>query len=139
MIFTFTYAGRSSASLPEILGPDGVLFDCRMSPRSKVVEWNGAALRKLLGAQYVHASGFGNENFREANAPTKLADPEPWIARALELHAAGKNVFLMCACKSRRGCHRDTVASVISHVSGLVIDEWKAPPQPPKEGQKALF
>jgi uncharacterized protein (DUF488 family) len=72
-LYKFGYSGRlpdQLQSLAERL--DGVVVDIRFSPRSRIPDWSGGRLRKLLGKRYRHLPALGNRDYK--GGPIEFVD-----------------------------------------------------------------
>jgi uncharacterized protein (DUF488 family) len=119
-LYTFGYSGQQSdklLALAEQLDaiPYGIRSvigdDIRFSPRSRIPQWNGGRLAKLLGDRYHHLPALGNRNYK--GGPVEIVDLEAGLAQVADL-LVHQPVILLCACTQVQRCHRRLVAEAIS-------------------------
>ena len=90
--------------------PMTLLVDIRYSPRSRwLPRWSKKQLQATWGDRYRHVKALGNVNYRLADAPIQLLDPETGIRWAVEQLRAGYSLILLCACREYDRCHRKVV------------------------------
>ncbi len=119
VIFLAGYGGRHPDwLLAAATSLDAVVFDVRLSPRSRRPEWSGHRLTALLGNRYQHVPGWGNVNYR--GGPIVLADPESGLAA---WDAEDRAVILLCQCRESATCHRRTVADYLIAQRGVTVQE----------------
>jgi hypothetical protein len=119
-IYTFGYTGSTPGDLTAFAGTLGAkIVDVRLSPRSRVPHWVGAALGKKHADDYVHVPAFGNRNYNNGG-PIELADPTAGVELVSQILAA-RPVILLCACAEPALCHRSLVALHLAAVSGAPI------------------
>jgi uncharacterized protein (DUF488 family) len=121
MIYTFGYSKRSVEDVQRIVGDDGLLFDIRLSPRSRRAGFSQKALEKVFGDRYNWLYEFGNENF--TGGDVQLYDPDAGVAIIAEIaqeHVG--DIFLMCLCGDPDKCHRKQVRQLLTD-AGLEAKE----------------
>lgn len=112
-LFTFGYANaRLEQFAYRVHELRATAVDIRLVPRSRRPEWNRSRLVRALGDRYHHVRHLGNLNYRSGGA-IQLSDAAKGIDEVAELLPRGP-VVLICACRQRNGCHRDTVAALLS-------------------------
>ena len=124
-IYTIGYAGWSPDQLRatvEELGAE--LWDIRYSPWSKSPQWQGHALRRLLGPAYVHMAALGNQNYK--GGEILLVAPERAVEPARRVMAR-RPLVLLCGCKDWATCHRTVAARYLADALGAAV-EHLAPP-----------
>lgn len=103
-LYTFGYSSKQSEELLALVEQlDAVVADIRFSPRSRVPQWNGGRLARLLGDRYCHLPALGNRNYK--SGPVELVDVEQGIAQVADL-LARQPVILLCVCSDVQRCHR---------------------------------
>ncbi len=143
-IFTLGYSGSSPEAVSHILNLyDARLVDIRTNPRSRLVHWNGEALRRYLGNnRYMHVQSLGNANYKQADAPIQLINPA-LAATILRPVIEKMSIILMCGCKEAATCHRTPAAEYLAerfgadvvHIEGRMIDVKRiVPPKPEQLG-----
>lgn len=142
MFYTLYTLGYSKAKAEHLHAyaqkHDLTVVDVRLSPRSRVAEWNGGRLKALLGARYVHVPALGNINYK-SDGPITLADPEAGIKTVAALLERGP-VVLLCACADVTTCHRRVAAELISQATDAPIQHLTpADIQPPDTPQLVLW
>lgn len=107
-----------SAGLGDDAG-NAIVFDIRMTPRSRDPQWNKKSIEMAVGSfYYYHASEFGNVNYKNGG-PILIKDPSYGL-RSIEHYLSGRlPVLLLCACKDRATCHRVEVAKLIFDALGV--------------------
>lgn len=123
--WTVGYSGRTPDALREaLLRRDAVLFDIRLSPRSRQPAWNRGRLEALLGTRYTHVGELGNLNYKTSEKGIELADPAAGLKLIRE---ATRPVVLMCVCRDVEHCHRQVVADLLE-AAGWRVEEmdWDA-------------
>jgi len=119
-IYSFGYGGKKPEDVVKLVDRTGaLLLDVRLSPNSRNPMWNGSSIKNLLGDRYIHARGFGNENYK--GGPVKLHDPEMELMCVQGAFTQGVSIILMCVCKSHARCHRKDVAEFIHERTGKEI------------------
>lgn len=120
-LYTLGYSGWSPAELAATVERlSATLWDIRMSPWSKSPQWQGHALRKLLGARYAHMQALGNLNYK-TGGPIDLSDPsaaEEPARRALERGP----LILLCGCAEVTRCHRYEAAVWLVAALGVKVE-----------------
>lgn len=128
-LYTLGYSGWKPADLAATVERlDAVLWDIRMSPWSKSPQWQGHALRKLLGARYVHMQALGNANYK-SGGPIDLANPraaEEPARRVLERSP----LILLCGCADVMRCHRFEAAVWLVAALGVKVEHLSPPAAP---------
>lgn len=123
-IYTLGYWGRTVEEVRGIAEDrDGILIDVRLSPLSRLPQWNLYSLAFTLRERYRHISYFGNANFK-AGGPFKIVDFETGKAilqDILDQHPE-RNPILMCACKDVHRCHRQLVSDLLSRAFGCAVE-----------------
>ena len=87
---------------------DAIVFDVRLSPRSRRPEWSRKRLTEALGDRYQHVPEFGNINYK--GGPIEIKD---FTAGLAQVRASGKPVILMCVCGDPAKCHRTMVGRLL--------------------------
>lgn len=131
MIYTLGYSGWSPEQLRltvEALGAE--LWDIRYSPWSRSPQWQGHALRRLMGGAYVHMGVLGNQNYKGGEvllvAPDRAVEP---ARRVL----ARRPIVLLCGCKEHGACHRATAAAYLAESLGVAVEHLYPPKPAPAE------
>lgn len=88
------------------------------TPRSRVPDWSGGRLARLLSDRYRHLPALGNRNYKEG--PIELVDVELGTAQVSEL-LAGQPVILLCVCAEVERCHRRLVAEAVAIGYGVPV------------------
>lgn len=109
-LHTYGYQGGSVEDLQTYAAAGALIVDVRLSPRSRVPQWRGPALRAALGRRYVGLPSLGNLNYR-SGGPIAIATPEEGLSDLATL-AAEYPVVLLCRCPDPETCHRSTVAQM---------------------------
>jgi site-specific DNA recombinase len=126
-IYTIGYTGTRPEQLAATVHKLGAfLLDIRYNPRSRVPQWQGAAVRRLVGeANYKHARELGNANYRNGG-PIELADPDAAVPVVRAILAV-RPVVLLCACKDWRICHRREAAEFLAERLGAAVEHLSPP------------
>ena len=112
IVYTMGYSGRKLDDVQRIVQElEAVLFDIRFSPRSRSPVWNGANLRRVLGARYQHIKAHGNRNYK--GGAISVVDYE---AGKAAIARSGRPEILMCVCRDCATCHRRTVADRLGNL-----------------------
>lgn len=94
-----------------------LLIDTRKVPFSKIeafAQYNRAALQATYGKRYRPAGDFlGNVNYKNRNAPIRLAQPEAGIAGLVRYLNEGHNLILLCGCAHYAVCHRKVIVDLL--------------------------
>lgn len=118
-IYTTGYTGQHFDALRPLLDRLGaLLFDIRLSPRSRVPHWRGEALQRLLGESYRHLPALGNLNYK-TEGEICIADLNFGIQEILR---TGLPAVLLCACAKSESCHRRVVARELERMGARVIE-----------------
>lgn len=118
-LYTFGYSGRQPEELLALAEQlDAMVADIRFSPRSRVPQWSGGRLAKLLGYRYRHLPALGNRNYK--GGPMELVDPETGVAQVADL-LAHQPVILLCVCAEVERCHRRLAAEAIASRYGVAV------------------
>lgn len=128
-MFTIGYLGRTPADLLAIVEEhDGMLFDIRLSPKSRKPGFSEKRLRELFGDRYEWLYEFGNENYSGGPGGTiKLYDPDVGLEIIEDVRQdkeAPGAIFLMCACRDYNTCHRRIVGELLRG-KGYEVEEWQ--------------
>jgi uncharacterized protein (DUF488 family) len=111
-LYTFGYSGKQPDELLALAEQlDAIVVDIRFSPRSRVPQWSGGRLARLLGDRYCHLPALGNRNYK--GGPIELVDLETGIAQVADL-LAHQPVILLCVCGDVQHCHRRLAAEAIA-------------------------
>jgi len=131
-VYTMGYGGQKLPLVQKAVAELGaVIFDIRYSPRSRNPTWNGANLRRVLGARYRHVKAFGNRNYK--GGPVEIVDYE---AGKKAVEQCGRPVILMCVCRDYQRCHRRNIAEQL-RADGFEVEELD--PSAPAITQQRLF
>lgn len=110
-LYTFGYSGQQPEDLLALAEQlDAVVADIRFSPRSRIPQWNGGRLAKLLGDRYHHLPALGNRNYK--GGPVEIVDLEAGLAQVADL-LVHQPVILLCVCADIQHCHRRLAAETI--------------------------
>ena len=102
-----------------------MIVDVRKAAYSPNPAYLGASLLKRFGSMYVHLPEWGNENFKDHEAPIKIAD----FQRGYDFLFKGEKdltYILMCACARPEACHRTVLALMLrsrGHVVAELLEE----------------
>lgn len=108
-IYTLGYSGwRIEDIEAEITRLDALLADVRMVPRSRVVQWNGAALARRLGDRYVWLREFGNRDYK--GSTIDIVDFAAGEEKLKKFDSRFGSVILLCGCREVAVCHRKVLA-----------------------------
>lgn len=121
-LYTYGYTGGRLEDLQALAQAGAAIADIRLSPRSRVPQWNKIPLSGALGAAYHFIPTLGNRNYRgDLGEGIMLADVDAGLATLAELLAV-RPVVLLCACKLPEFCHRSTVATAaMARWPGLAV------------------
>lgn len=116
-ILTAGYSGHTVAELHEaVLAMNAVVLDIRMSPRSRMPDWNMDNLFRVLGPHnYRHLPDWGNLNYggrgdiKLQNPPLGLVQVVRWVRQ--------QPVILLCGCREYSECHRRVCAQLLKEYS----------------------
>ncbi|GHO97251.1 hypothetical protein KSF_072990 [Reticulibacter mediterranei] len=101
--------------------PRMLLIDTRLSPRSRLPEWNRSALHTRYGKRYRWAGAFlGNRNYA-TSGPITLAGPETGIAGLLRYTQEGHSLILLCGCHDYTRCHMQVIVSLLQQACPTVL------------------
>ncbi len=118
-VFTCGYSGKAPHDLLVIAEAlDAVLWDIRISARSRRPEWSQKQLSALLGDRYRWVPAFDNVNYK--GGPMTLADPAAGLDA---FDAETRPVILVCVCKDARQCHRSEVGALLAAERGVIVTE----------------
>ena len=121
-VYGIGYSGKQPQDIHRLaLQMDAVVFDVRLSPRSRRPEWNKGRLQTLLGDRYVHVRELGNENYK--GGPVKIADFDAGLEMVKK---SPKPVILMCVCSKPAKCHRRDIGRMLS-LRGFTFTELNGP------------
>lgn len=98
-----------------------LLIDTRMSPRSRLPEWNQSALHTHYGNRYRWAGLYlGNRNYA-TGGPITLADPAVGIAGLLLYLQEGHPLILLCGCYDFTRCRVRVIVSLLQQARPTVL------------------
>jgi hypothetical protein len=101
--------------------PRMLLIDTRLSPRSRLSEWNQPSLQARYGKRYRWAGAFlGNRNYA-TGGPIMLADPAVGIAGLLLYVQEGHPLILLCGCYDLTRCHVQVIVSLLQQACPTVL------------------
>lgn len=131
-IYTAGYSGHTLAQLKQAVAELGaVVVDIRMSPRSRMPEWNGDEMARVLGESYRHLPEWGSVNFKGRRVV--LQDPRKGFFQVQEW-AKSQPLILLCGCADFKKCHRG-VCSYLLNDNGLEAEELSWPASPVGAGK----
>lgn len=118
------YSGHSVAELALVAKSMGALVvDIRLSPRSRMPQWNYASLTQQMPKSYLHCPELGNENYKRGEI--RIANPEKGLDFVTHL-AQLRPLILLCICKEAEHCHRTTVGEMLQ-LQGYEVEELAWP------------
>lgn len=123
-IYTFGTQRRKLEELVNLVDEyDAIVIDVRYAPYSRVPEWNQPDMRYALGSGYYYSvCALGNVNYRQHDAPIKLADPKAGIEIIRKVMEDFKSVILVCYEEAPADCHRSIVATLLSEALGYPVE-----------------
>ena len=87
-----------------------VLVDVRLSPRSRVMPYNGNRLRETsarYGVRYMHLPQWGNRNYRGDHGDAVILSDYEAGAKVIDsLREEYDRIAIMCMCPNHGHCHR---------------------------------
>ena len=111
-LYTLGYTGIKPAQLlAKAIELDAIVLDTRYSPRSRVLQWNGMELARVLGQHYQHAPALGNINYKSGGA-IEINMPRVGTQQVVSMLVT-RSVILLCACPDVSTCHRRVVAEMV--------------------------
>jgi len=114
-LIPFGYAAPGAEKrLEELMAADerALIVDIRYEARSRMPQWNKAALQKRWGDRYWPLSALGNVNYNNGK-PIKLSMPEVGIPLLVEGLRKGCTLVVLCVCPSYSYCHRKVVCELV--------------------------
>lgn len=115
------YQGKTLAELrAQVIHLNAQVVDIRMSPRSRVPEWNKRRISEALHDRYLHLRALGNVNYNNREKGIELAFGHD-IALGL-LCTAQRDCILLCQCKDGASCHRAVVGRMLRD-RGMQVQE----------------
>ncbi|MDZ4768379.1 MAG: hypothetical protein SGJ24_04560 [Chloroflexota bacterium] len=103
-----------------------VVIDTRMAPRSRAPQWDGDALKQLLGvSNYQHERWLGNRNYKSVKSAIAIVNLKGGLVGPKALLDVGMSVLLLCACVEHRTCHRFIIAEALADATGHSIEHLK--------------
>jgi uncharacterized protein (DUF488 family) len=121
-VYGISYSKKQPADiLRRAMQLDAVVFDVRLSPRSRRPEWNKGRLQDAMGDRYQHVPEFGNINYK--GGPVKIQD---FDAGEALVRQSPKPVILMCVCSDPAKCHRTVVGKMLA-LRGMTFTELDDP------------
>jgi hypothetical protein len=101
--------------------PRMLLIDTRMSPRSRLTEWNQSFLHTRYGERYRWAGLYlGNRNYA-TGGPITLADSAVGTAGLLRYLQEGHPLILLCGCHDFTRCHVSLIVSLLQQACPTVL------------------
>lgn len=129
LIYTIGYATWQPEQIKaEVERLGALLWDIRMSPRSRRPEWQGSALRALLGPRYVHMAALGNKNY-QGDGPIELSAPQAAVGPALSV-LGRQPLVLLCGCRDYWNCHREAAADFLAEQINTDVTHLDPPKKP---------
>lgn len=117
-VYGIGYYGREPTQLRDMaIALDAIVFDIRLSPRSRDPRWGKANLSAVLLDRYRHVKALGNVNYK--GGAIKLRDFQAGVEAIL---MSPKCVILMCVCKHSKHCHRSVIGQQLIR-SGFAYSE----------------
>jgi uncharacterized protein (DUF488 family) len=119
-LYTLGYTGIRPAQLlakADALG--ALVLDIRYSPRSRVGQWTGTELNRLLGLRYRHLPELGNVNYKEGG-PIEINMPTVGVQQVVSILNT-QPAILLCACPDVDTCHRKIVAEMMQAKCGCEV------------------
>ena len=128
-LYTFGYLASSGQRvLHELIALAIPIVDIRLSPTSRHYGWMKEQLEQRPGITYYWLRDLGNDNYKQAingafhEPRIQLHNEEAGLQRLAALIDQHGTVALMCACSSKKLCHRILVASKASaYIPGLQV------------------
>jgi hypothetical protein len=102
-------------AIPRLLAelPQARIVDIRLSARTAIPGWSGAALHRRWGPRYLHLSSLGNMVYRQPGR-IQVADLEGGVKDLLRLLDSHQVLLLLCGCAAYERCHRRLICEHVS-------------------------
>ena len=121
-LYTYGYSGRTPHELQTLAEQlEAVVADIRFSPRSRIPDWSGGRLQKLLGDRYRHLPALGNRNYR--GGPVEFVDLATGVVEVGEL-LRQRPVILLYVCADVQRCHRLPAAEAIATRYDVTVEHF---------------
>jgi len=124
MIFTVGYHNISRKDLKDKVNEkDAAIIDIRYIPFSRNLFWTQDQLQEVFGSRYYHIKQLGNVNYKIKNS-FKISDINAGLESLSPILEKYKNIFLLCACKDLKTCHRLIIAEEIKNKLNIEYEEF---------------
>jgi uncharacterized protein (DUF488 family) len=127
-LYTFGYlTGRAERTLQELIALKTPIVDVRFSPDARQYQWTKEALESRAGIIYYWIRDLGNENYKSAltgkfqELRIKIHDKATGLIELSAILDEHGHAALMCACSSKKTCHRIEVASLAKERLGVQV------------------
>src|SRR5688572_14361694 len=121
-VFTCGYSGHTVAQLKKAVEQHNArVLDIRLSPRSRMPEWNGEALSKELGKRYLPFPILGNLNYK-TGGPIQIRNGKNGCDIIVKNLLPSHSLILLCGCRDYDSCHRAVVAQML-HALNIPTEE----------------
>lgn len=112
-VLTAGYSGHTAAQLKQAAESlNARVLDIRLSPKSRIPEWNEFYLKEALGWRYYHLPALGNLNYKTGEA-IKIQHPVLGCDIVAQLQET-KSLILLCGCADYHSCHRADVSLLLA-------------------------
>ena len=138
LIYLAGYSRQTLPTLSSAVNSLGVtMVDVRLTPVSRIPDFNRAALEAQFGARYVWLGEWGNLHHKSEQAwkHIQIKDFEAGLAR---FEAIDGPVMLLCACYDALKCHRHWLGNRL-HPLGYEYKSLKLEEYAPSEDAPTLF
>jgi uncharacterized protein (DUF488 family) len=136
-LYTLGYQGSKIEHVAEYTRRlEAVLFDVRLSPRSRNPVWSKKRLTERFGDQYRHLGELGNINYR-GDGPIQLRDEEAGMEELREA-LQDRPVILLCGCWDLEECHRKVIAEKAVDLFGVQVEHLEGKPASEQQEMELL-
>ena len=144
-LYTFGYGSLPGAAALEALRGDepiDIVFDVRYMPTGRNPLWRPGAVALTVKQggipEYRHVKALGNPDYKSHLPASRVLDKDEGLALLFDYLDAGRNVALMCVCKTTAGCHRRLIVAMAREEKpGLRVVELEVDKDDPS-GRKVI-